>query len=135
MSDPVEYTNDPALVESVVWYIASERVCDFDQDAEDYVDNPALDDLRWNFAEGRLYQIIKANYPNTYDVFIGNGGFENQFASMSPRANTVDGSIYEPFFDDMTSWEDRAISEAFDKYPTPEPGPDELAIADPAELV
>ena len=63
---------------------------------------------------------VAATYPNATDVWIVDGGFENQSAAFSPRVETEDAIPYEHGLDDLIEAEDRAIAEAFAKYPTPE---------------
>ena len=109
----VTYTSDPGCVTSVVWYIASECVKNYDSPTDMYIDGPDDDD-RMSLALGNLYDAIQAAYPNCTDIYVADGGWENQYAAMSPRANTNDEDLmYEPFFDDMTAMEANAIAAAF----------------------
>lgn len=115
-----EYTTDPNRVTSVIWYISSESVADYDPESDQYIDTPGADDARMIHAQDHLFERVKTEYPNAIDIHIGDGGFENQYATMASRAETDDESIYEPFYDDMTAWESQAIASAFNTYPTPE---------------
>lgn len=110
------FTTDPNTVTRVVWYIASESVCDWSEDTDSPIDGPHDDD-RMSSALGHLYDEIQREYPNCSDIYVANGGYDNQYANSSPRCETADDSIYEPFYDDLTRWEDQSIAHAFTQYP------------------
>lgn len=109
------YSTDPELVTSVSWSIASESVAITD-DNDEYLESPD-DDNRMILAINTLSELVAREYPNARHVYIVDGGFENQFCSFSPRCETSDYSIYEPFYDDMTRLEDAAITAAFAQFP------------------
>lgn len=119
---PYQYSDDPADVTRVWWSVASENVQDYDDDTQDWVDGPN-DDERMQHVLDAIAAHVAATYPNAHDVWIVDGGYENQYASFSPRVDNdhESGPIpYEHGLDDMIAAEDRAIAEAFAKYPTPE---------------
>lgn len=114
-----QYSDDPADVTRAWWCVASESVQDYDDDAQDYIDAPNYDERMAHVLDA-IAAHVAATYPNAHDVWIVDGGYENQYASFSPRVETDDAIPYEHGLDDLISAEDRAIAEAFEKYPTPE---------------
>lgn len=116
-----QYTDDPADVTRIWWSVASESVQDGDPDSDEW----GLHDIS-TYPE-RMAHVLDAisahvadTYPNATDVYICDGGFQNQFTAFSPRIETEDAIPYEGGFDDMSDAEDRAIAAAFTAYPTPE---------------
>jgi len=100
------YSDDPADVTRVWWSVASETVQDCNE--------------RMQYVLDAIAAHVAATYPNAIEVWIVDGGYENQYASFSPRVETDDAIPYEHGLDDLISAEDRAIAEAFERYPTPE---------------
>ncbi len=109
------YTTDPSMVTEVTWYVASDSVLtDEEYESEQY---PESAERRMQLVLATLFDKVKLEYPNATDVYIANGGHENQYANSASRCETSDDSIYEPFYDDMTRLEDAAIAKAFQLIP------------------
>ena len=106
------YTSDPTDVTAIIWPIASERVAAYDGIADEYIDSPH-DGIRMQIALDRLAELAHEHYPNLTSAYVHDGGFENQYSAMAPRAETASGAVYEPFEDDMIRLEDDALAYAW----------------------
>lgn len=124
------YSTDPEVVVFVSWCVASDKA----QPDEDTDDDGFYDKRMQKILDG-IADRVKGEFPNLRDdgVTIIDGGHDNQFSPWSPRAITSDDSIYEPFFDVMTGFEDEAVGEALAAYPFAEPEFEEEEEPEPDE--
>ena len=86
------FTSDPADVVSVTWYVASELVKDYDREHHEFEDSPEDGERMQsviNLMAGRVSEL----YPNANHIYIADGGYENQYASMASRCETASGAI------------------------------------------
>lgn len=118
-----EFTNNPYDVRSVAWIVTADDLLDVDpEDAgappEDVLDG--IIDTRFRSVEVLLRRRIMREYHNcpSPNITIMYGGWaDSGSAPMSPRAETISGAIYEPFFDELNQWTAYACECATEFFP------------------
>ena len=114
------FTSDPAKVVMVVWNMSSNAPYPEWAGSDDTPEKCRLQEKRWKAAATILHMKCQREYPNAKRIEIHNGGFENEWTQVGERANTSDLTIYEPFFDEMTKWEQEACAYAIAVFPEDE---------------
>lgn len=118
--DPITFTTDPAAVVSVVWVLNYDDLLpEIDPTGEEEPVPERVLTSRFQTAGMLLEHRLRREYPNCTSVSIRDGGWGGAMAQISPRADTADDSVYEPFFDEVIRWSEEACAVAQRQHPMP----------------
>jgi hypothetical protein len=117
-----KFTSAPLFVTGVVWRVnADDLLPDWDAEDDDVPDDvEAVLEKRFASVETLLRRRIMREYHNcpAPNILIQYGGWaDGGSVPVSPRCDTLDDAIYEPFWDELESWTAYACECATEFFP------------------
>lgn len=120
--DSAYYFTDPADAVKVWICVPSEDANEYDDTANDYREDDPNYESRMQAILVAIAAAVRAEFPNATDLWIIDGGTENQYSPFFPsRIEDEDGRVYEYSGEAIDDIVDNASAEAWTKYPAREP--------------